>query len=101
MDHGCNLGREECELHVNYSMMEKIGEGTYGTVYKAIDTRNGGRRVAIKKIRVEHEEEGVPSTAIREISLLKECEHPNVVRLQDVYSCTNALYLVFECLDMD
>merc|ERR1719160_1308775 len=81
-------------------MLEKIGEGTYGTVYKATHKKTG-QRVAIKKIRVEHEEEGVPSTAIREISLLKECEHPNVVSLIEVCSSTNALHLVFECLDMD
>lgn len=95
-----NVDREESELYLNYAMMEKIGEGTYGTVYKATDKRDG-RRVAIKKIRIEHEEEGVPSTAIREISLLKECEHPNVVSLLEVCSSTNALHLVFECLDMD
>jgi serine/threonine protein kinase len=36
--------------------------------------------VALKKIRLELEEEGVPSTALREISLLKELDHPNVVK---------------------
>jgi len=39
-----------------------------------------GLIVALKKIRLEQEEEGVPSTAIREISLLKELDHPNVVK---------------------
>ena len=42
--------------------------------------RDTDRVIAIKKIRLEHEEEGVPSTAIREISILKELHHPNVVR---------------------
>ncbi|CRK12060.1 hypothetical protein BN1708_010316 [Verticillium longisporum] len=52
----------------NYQKLEKIGEGTYGVVYKARDLLNGGRIVALKKIRLEAEDEGVPSTAIREIS---------------------------------
>lgn len=56
-----------------------MGAGTYGVVYKGKHKRTG-RMVAMKKIRLESEEEGVPSTAIREISLLKELEHPNVVK---------------------
>lgn len=38
-----------------------------------------GQVVAMKKIRLESDEEGVPSTAIREVSLLKELHHPNIV----------------------
>jgi cell division protein kinase 1 len=52
--------------------------GTYGVVYKAKNKKDG-TIVALKKIRLENEDEGVPSTAIREISLLKELTHPNVV----------------------
>lgn len=44
---------------------------------------------------------GVPSTAIREISVLKELEHPNVVTLMEVIFDNNKLYLVFEFLSMD
>ena len=51
-----------------YQKMEKIGEGTYGIVYKARD-RVSGEIIALKKIRLEAEDEGIPSTAIREISL--------------------------------
>ena len=42
--------------------------------------RGSNQFVALKKIKVEAEDEGVPSTAIREISLLKELNHPTIVR---------------------
>uniref|UniRef100_A0A060T6N5 Cyclin-dependent kinase 1 n=1 Tax=Blastobotrys adeninivorans TaxID=409370 RepID=A0A060T6N5_BLAAD len=86
----------------NYQKLEKIGEGTYGVVYKARDTLNGNRVVALKKIRLEAEDEGVPSTAIREISLLKEMRDDYIVGLYNiVHSDSHKLYLVFEFLDMD
>ena len=62
-----------------YQKIEKVGEGTYGVVYKA-KNRETGAIIALKKIRLEQEDEGVPSTAIREISLLKELQHANIVR---------------------
>jgi len=52
--------------------------GTYGVVYKGKNKKTN-KFVALKKIRLESEDEGVPSTAIREISLLKELQHPNIV----------------------
>ena len=61
-----------------YIKLEKLGEGTYGVVYKAQD-KITKEFVALKKIRLEKEDDGVPSTAIREISLLKSLKHPNVV----------------------
>uniref|UniRef100_A0AAY4BW34 Cyclin-dependent kinase 1 n=1 Tax=Denticeps clupeoides TaxID=299321 RepID=A0AAY4BW34_9TELE len=84
----------------DYLKIEKIGEGTYGVVYKGRH-KSTGQVVAMKKIRLESEEEGVPSTAVREISLLKELQHPNVVRLLDVLMQESKLYLVFEFLSMD
>jgi len=87
----------------NYQKMEKIGEGTYGVVYKARDLSTSDQRiVALKKIRLEAEDEGVPSTAIREISLLKEMQDPNVLRLLNiVHADGHKLYLVSEFMDLD
>jgi len=86
-----------------YRKLSKIGEGTYGVVYKALDLSIKDREVfvALKKIRLEQETEGVPSTAIREIALLRELQHPNIVRLIEVVHTTNKLHLVFEYLDQD
>ena len=86
-----------------YIKTEKpIGEGTYGVVYKATEKATGAI-VALKKIRLEVEDEGVPSTALREISLLKELHHQNIVDLKDVEHSESPprLYLVFEWLDQD
>lgn len=91
---------DDFEITSRFNIMEKLGEGTYGTVYKAI-CFSTGERVAIKKIKIVYEDEGVPATALREISLLKELSHINVIRIENVYSSRLNLFLVFECLDMD
>ena len=83
-----------------FQKMQKIGEGTYGVVYKAKDVQTGDT-LALKKIRLEVEDEGIPSTAIREIALLKQLQHPNIVRLFDVVHTEKRLTLVFEFLDQD
>ena len=64
------------------------------------DKETGGI-YALKKIRLESEEEGIPSTAIREISILKELAHPNVVALREVIHTNRKLVLVFEYLEYD
>mmetsp|Transcript_18371 Transcript_18371/g.16028 ORF Transcript_18371/g.16028 Transcript_18371/m.16028 type:complete len:139 (+) Transcript_18371:75-491(+) len=83
-----------------YQKTDKVGEGTYGVVYKGKDKQTD-EIIALKKIRLEHDDEGVPSTAIREISLLKEVQHQNIVDLKEVIHEDNKLYLIFEFLDHD
>jgi len=69
-------------------------------VYKALDKQTD-EIVALKRIRLEVEDEGIPSTALREISLLRELSHENIVKLKDCVQADGRLYLVFEFLDRD
>jgi len=84
----------------NYQKVEKIGEGTYGVVYKALNKKTN-EYVALKKVRLENDSEGIPSTSLREIALLKEVQFPNVVGLLDIILEEKLLYLCFEFLSMD
>lgn len=90
-------------LHTRWTLLTNVYNklGTYGVVYKAKDLKNNNQIVAMKKIRLEAEDEGVPSTAIREISLLKEMNDPNIVRLLNIIADGHKVYLVFEFLDLD
>lgn len=82
-----------------YTKLDKLGEGTYATVFKG-KSRLTDNLVALKEIRLEHEE-GAPCTAIREVSLLKDLKHNNIVTLHDIVHTDKALTLVFEYLEKD
>ncbi|XP_016204843.2 cell division control protein 2 homolog D [Arachis ipaensis] len=89
-----------------FEKLEKVGEGTYGKVYRARDKATG-KIVALKKTRLHEDEEGVPPTTLREVSILRMLSRdPHVVRLMDVKQGQNkegktVLYLVFEYMDTD
>uniref|UniRef100_A0A3Q2P2J7 cyclin-dependent kinase n=1 Tax=Fundulus heteroclitus TaxID=8078 RepID=A0A3Q2P2J7_FUNHE len=82
-----------------YVKLDKLGEGTYATVFKG-RSKLTDNLVALKEIRLEHEE-GAPCTAIREVSLLKDLKHANIVTLHDIVHTDKSLTLVFEYLDKD
>ena len=84
----------------DFQRVEQLGEGAYGVVYKGVNQKTG-EVIALKKIKLETQSEGVPSTTIREISVLREIDNVNVVKLKDVIMCPNKMYLVFEYLEMD
>eukprot|EP00111_Clytia_hemisphaerica_P021311 TCONS_00062730-protein len=83
----------------SYTKLDKLGEGTYATVFKG-KSRLTDAIVALKEIRLEHEE-GAPCTAIREVSLLKDLKHNNIVTLHDIIHTPKSLTLVFEYLERD
>lgn len=84
------------ELSLKFNFSEKIGEGVYGKVYRAVNSSTG-QVVAVKRQKFHDAvDEGIPSTAIREISLLKALSHPNIVDLLECSCTVGSADLVFE-----
>ncbi|KAJ7524885.1 hypothetical protein O6H91_17G026100 [Diphasiastrum complanatum] len=88
-----------------YELVGKIGEGTYGLVYLARSKKLSSRgvKIAIKRFKQSKEGDGVSPTAIREIMLLRECMHENVVKLVNVHTnhLDMSLYLAFDYAEHD
>ena len=93
------------ELSADMTYTKKLGEGTYGIVYKAIKKgADQGQVVAVKEIKIDHCEDGIPSTAIREIAVLQELKNNNyIVNLNQIVhgNDNNRLFLVFEYYNID
>ena len=102
------LQNGKCRSVSEFEKLNRIGEGTYGIVCKWImsvsflmltlipiadnvcviadrarDTRSN-EVVALKKMRMEREKDGLPLSAIREITLLLQCDHENIVAIKEV-----------------
>lgn len=87
----------------SYSKLEKVGEGTYASVFLARNVHTG-QKVAIKKIKVANSADGMDISAIREVKVLRELRHPNVIGLVDCFSTGStapSLNMVLEFLDTD
>ena len=95
------LGNTRCVS--DFTKIGEIGEGTYGTVFKAMDKQTG-QIVALKKVRMHHENDGFPITSLREINILSQLtQHPNVIKLQEVvvgYK-KDSVFLSFEYCEAD
>ena len=83
-----------------FTDLKRLGDGTYGVVYRAKEIATGNV-YALKRMNIPNEEEGVPATTIREICLLKELRHRNIVHLIDVLFQAPKLTLVFEYCPYD
>lgn len=88
------------DVRKSYEILEKIGKGTYGKVYKAKCKRKGSV-VALKKIKFDKDEDGIPAAVIREVSILYEMQHPHIVKLLDQVIFDTKLFLVFEYSGVD
>ena len=88
-------------MESKYKMTKELGRGTWGVVYGAVQ-KETGRDVAIKKIKSMNKDDGINFTAIREIKLLREFKHPNIIELVDVYTTPDqAVSLIYECAYTD
>ncbi|KAL1707211.1 kinase-like domain-containing protein [Schizophyllum commune] len=83
----------------NYLRLEKLGQGVYATIWKG-RSRITNKIVALKDTILD-EEYGFPETAMREASLLKDLEHPNVIRFYEAIATESMLTLVFDFCDSD
>jgi serine/threonine protein kinase len=97
-----NFAELEREFDERYHLEDLLGEGTYGKVYKARNKRSG-QVVAMKRMKMLQvaQEEGIPSTALREVALLKELSHENIVKLDEIFCSPERLVLVFEFVESD
>uniref|UniRef100_A0A8B9GZP2 Cyclin-dependent kinase 10 n=1 Tax=Astyanax mexicanus TaxID=7994 RepID=A0A8B9GZP2_ASTMX len=91
-----------CRNVKEFEKLNRIGEGTYGIVYRARDTRTN-EIVALKKVRMDKEKDGIPISSLREITLLLRLRHPNIVELKEVVvgSHLESLFLVMSYCEQD
>ncbi|KAL7223403.1 hypothetical protein ACSBR1_024953 [Camellia fascicularis] len=96
-------GSSRPEWLQQYDLIGKIGEGTYGLVFLAKIKSNRSKSIAIKKFKQSKDGDGVSPTAIREIMLLREINHENVVKLVNVHinHVDMSLYLAFDYAEHD
>merc|ERR1719384_531374 len=98
-----------CEEVSKYEKQAKIGQGTFGEVFKARDRKNKHKVVALKKVLMENEKEGFPITALREIRILQLLRHENIVNLIEICRTKatqfnrhkSTFYLVFDFCEHD
>lgn len=96
-----SFGPQWTSVHDQYQTLEILGQGTYGVVYKAIH-KVTKQIVGLKRCRLDtFKDFGIPETTLREISLLRDLRHENIMTLYQVSCNTVRLYMICEYLDLD
>lgn len=70
-----------CRNVEEFLCLNRIEEGTYGVVYRAMDKKTE-EIVALKRLKMEKEKEGFPITSLREINTILKAQHPNIVTVR-------------------
>ena len=98
---GSSTLADDCRFR--YTEGDLLGKGTYASVYAADDKRGDLGRVALKRIEFDHNVEGCPLLLLREVGLIKNFKHPNIVPIVDfTYSPNSGVaYIAFQLLECD
>jgi serine/threonine protein kinase len=88
------------EQEYYYRLLEKIGEGTFGTVFKAIDQRSN-KLVALKKVKIRKADEGLPKEFLREVESLKYVTHENVIKIKEIFVGKTNINIIYELMEID
>ncbi|XP_047351903.1 cyclin-dependent kinase-like 4 isoform X1 [Vespa velutina] len=89
------MSRAPSKAMERYERLGRLGEGSYGVVFQCKD-RHTGKLVAVKKFQQTEDDPLIRKIALREIRLLKNLKHPNLVNLLEVFRRKRKLHLVFE-----
>ncbi|GMI99260.1 CDC2C [Hibiscus trionum] len=86
----------------SFEKLDKIGQGTYSSVFKAREVETG-RMVALKKVRFDNFQPESIRFMAREIMILRRLNHPNIMKLEGVITSrfSSTIYLVFEYMEHD
>lgn len=92
----------KCRSVSDFEKLNRVGEGTYGIVYRARDRRSNSI-VALKKMRMEKEKNGIPISGLREINILLNLRHDNIVEMTEVVvgRSLESIFLVMEYCEQD
>ena len=85
---------------IRYEKVKYLGSGTYGEVWQSID-KETSLNVAVKTIKIINQGEGINFTALREIMILQELKHPNIISLHDIFLKNSNIHLVLELAEFD
>lgn len=85
----------------HYTVLEHIGAGTYADIFKATLRGEAPPNFVVIKRMAMNSDEGVCCTALREVALLQQCDHPNVIRLREIVHSDRHLYAIMDHLDLD
>lgn len=93
---------EGCRFIDSFTCLRKVDEGSYGVVYKAQDNQTGAI-VAVKKIKLESQNEGFPITSLREINAMMAFDHPNIVKVKEVVfgRTLDKIFVIMEYVDYE